>query len=468
MWAVVWGAVLAACSIPFPWSFLSPIPLAALFVVLANSPKPAQSGFWAMTVFFALHLIWLPISFWALFGPMAISFVLLFLLEGGFWAILLTIVSRISSRASERVWLLAVGWVLLEWLRHLGPFAFPWGTLGYTLAPIPVVQTADIWGTLGLSSLVTLLAAALARAYQGERRPILAMAAVWASALVYGRSRNMPQGTTQSVRLAQGNIDPIDKVKAQIDPLPVYIQLTQGPAVDVTIWPESAIYGWHLGNLLPNQLISGVGVRTSPTTVANRVLSWAGSKEVSHYDKTRLVPFGEYFPLLKAWPAAYAVIFKAFNMPMLSGTEPDTAYRSLELSGHRYGAYVCYESVFPEVAEHMVKNGALVLVNVSNDGWFGKTIGVEQHFVMGNMRAIELRRYVLRAGNVGVTAIVDPLGRVVRRIPTHQTGILDGSFQLLNGRTLYSRFGDWPVLILLGIAALGLSYRARQQKPPQA
>ncbi|MFC3862479.1 hypothetical protein ACFOPQ_17085 [Deinococcus antarcticus] len=144
LFSALLGSLLALTAVPHPWSVVTPLPLAALLLWVCTPARPRAAAarlFWGMTTFFGLHLLFLPLSFTALFGAVgALLFLPLFALEGGFYALLALMVTALLPTLPGRLWGLAFGWVLLEWLRHLGPFAFPWGTLGYTLLPTPLIQ----------------------------------------------------------------------------------------------------------------------------------------------------------------------------------------------------------------------------------------------------------------------------------------------------------------------------------------
>lgn len=444
------GAALALTAVPHPWSALTPLPLAALLAWASTPQAPravAARLFWGMTAFFSLHLLFLPLSFAGLFGVVgALLFPALFVLEGAFYALLGLLVARLTPSFLGRVWGLAFGWVILEWLRHLGPFAFPWGTLGYTLLPTPLIQVADLGGVLLASLLVTTLAGALASLARQEARPLALVLPVWGLALVYGLTRPEVVPPTHRALLVQGNLNPLDKVAGTADPLPIYARLSGAAAGTVTVWPETGISDSHLGRLPAQPLLIGVA-----RPGENRVEAWDGGP-LGAYDKRRRVPFAEYFPLREPLAPLYEQVFRALGLPNLTGLQPGQLDQPLTLGGVAYGAYVCYESVFPGVARGLVRGGATVLVNVSNDGWFNAGNGVEQHFALGRVRAIETRRFLLRAGNIGVTAVIDPKGRVTQALPIRREGALQARFAAQKRTTWYVRLGDWPV----GVAVLGL------------
>ncbi|HKZ42148.1 MAG TPA: apolipoprotein N-acyltransferase, partial [Candidatus Hodarchaeales archaeon] len=166
------------------------------------------------------------------------------------------------------------------------------------------------------------------------------------------------------------------------------------------------------------------------------LLSPSGEK-ISQYDKVHLVPFGEYVPYPKLFFFVDKISTEAGNF--LPGG--DTTVSKLE-NGHCLGTFICYEAIFPDLVRQFSHNGAEVLVNVTNDAWFGDSAAPFQHFNMARMRAIENRRYLLRAANDGISAIVSPYGEVLTTARRYDRTVLEGGFETSTSQTLYTRFGD--------------------------
>ena len=182
----------------------------------------------------------------------------------------------------------------------------------------------------------------------------------------------------------------------------------------------------------------------------NSLFSLSNSALLGRYDKQYLVPFGERWPLIDQLEGLYRGVFRLFGLPLLASTLPGAGSVPLATTLGPVAAFICYESVFPQVQRQMVAQGAQVLVLGTNDAWFGVGNGARQHFDMGRMRAIETRRWLLRAGNDGVTAGVDPYGRVVAEIPRGEGGTLAVTFELRDGATLWVRYGQWLPAVLTG------------------
>ncbi|WP_102125401.1 apolipoprotein N-acyltransferase [Deinococcus planocerae] len=459
------GALLAACGLPLPWSFLSYLPLALLLVFVTGDPTPRRLAlrmWWAGTAYSAVHLWWLTAFLAKLFGTPVLGALaaLLFALEGAFLAVMASLAARLFTSREARVWALAGGWVLLEWLRFLGPLAFPWPTLGYTLLPTPAVQIADLGGVLLGSVLVAATAAALVSFWWGRRPPLVLMSALWVAALAYGVTRVPGPGPVQPTLLLRTEFDSFGRATRQLGPaeqLEVQQRLSAARRPGETlVWSETALTRPGVPARLPEFPGPGISGLGTSQPRQNAVVSVDAARRVLSLNrKARLVPFGEYFPLYGALRPAYRVIEQAVGFE-LGGLTPARTLTPLTLNGVLYGAYVCYDSVFPWVARQLTAQGARLLVNVSNDGWYDGW-GVTQHFMMGRVRAIETRRWLVRSVNQGVAAAVNDLGQPVQVLARGE-GTLHARPRLLTGQTPYVRYGDLPAL---GLAALLLLYARR-------
>jgi apolipoprotein N-acyltransferase len=484
------GAALSAAMPPIGlwFCFLALVPL---FIIVANAERARASfwfGFYFAIGFFTLHLLWLPTSLskdfgvfiWATFPPMV-------LILGCFWGIVTYFSRLLGGRGVGTLFLIPAFWLLIEWARTHGPFAFPWGSLGYLWLGTPVAQASDLAGSYGLSLLTLVVSALIAapflqrdrrivtlgprkrsRAWLGIPISLVLLAVVW----VYGLFRlELPLPTLDhSVLLVQGNTDPLGRAQGLTDDVTVYTDLTRNAMTtlpsppSLVVWPEGAVIGESTlegddGEALRQRLQASTGNATLITGMSvgeytdegvrlgfNRVYGLSNATITDKYDKIGLVPFGERLPFFNVLLPIYRVIYPLFGIgagTVMSGeiakpiTTPDLTA----------AVYICYESVFPHIVRGQVKRGGEVLINITNDAWFGSGNGAEQHFLMGTMRAIETKRYLLRAGNDGVTAVVDPLGRVLERLERHISSSLVGEYALMKGQTLYVRWGDWIIWV---------------------
>lgn len=469
--ALLLGALLAACGLPLEWSFVAYLPLALLLLFAASAPSAREvvgRAFWSGTGYSAVHLWWLTAFLAKLFGtPVAgvLAFAL-FALEGAFLALMAAVAARLVRSREARVWVLAGGWVVLEWLRFLGPLAFPWPTLGYTLLPTPAIQIADLGGVLLGSVLVAATAAALVSFWGGRRGPLLLLSVAWIGALAYGVTRTPGQGPVQPMLTLRTEFDSFGRATRQLLPeeqLDVQRQLSAARRPgELVVWSETAVTASGEPQALPGfpaPGITGVGTPPGETPRRNSVVSVDAAGEVTaRNEKAKLVPFGEYFPLYEVLRPAYRVIETAigFTLAPIRSAQQVTP---LTLGGVRYGAYICYDSVFPWVSRQLTRQGAQVLVNVSNDGWYDGW-GVQQHFQMGRVRAIETRRWVVRSVNQGIAGAVDDLGRPRQTLRAGE-GALRVQPRLLTGQTPYTQWGDLPALLL---AALMIGYGVRLER----
>lgn len=491
------GALLTLALPPLGW-WPCAVVLAGLFAAVSNSRSAGRAfrlGFWFGLPFFAIYISWLPRSFADLLGP-------------SFWAVYPFLVLALATMwgattwagwvaagggGRRTLWLLPVAWVAVEWARTQGYFAFPWGTLGYLWLDTPVAQLASVIGVYGLSLAVTLLAALLALPLVSPRtggyepgavRLLLAPAtALLLLALAFvGGERLLPaaaEGGTAapySALLVQGNVDAFGRLAAAGQDLETHLGLTRDavrlraaddlPPYDLVIWPEGAVLGYPLDGPGSDELMrligdaapdSGliVGGRRYPGDASyNSLVAVLDGQAQDSYDKHYLVPFGERWPFLESLPGLYRAIFSALGLPMLAGTAAGDAPAPLTTNVGQVGAFICYESVFPQVQRSQVAQGARLLVLSTNDAWFARGAGGRQHFDMGRLRSIETRRWLLRAGNDGITAAVDPYGRVTAELERRATGSLDVSFGLRDDLTPWVRYGHLTIWLLGGYLLL--------------
>jgi apolipoprotein N-acyltransferase len=478
------------------WPFA--LVLVPMFFLVASSEYVRQAfwhGFFFGVGFFGLHVLWLPASFDELTGGMFwFLFPFLILILGVFWGVV-TFASRLlGGRGTGTLVLLPALWVLMEWLRTQGTFAFPWGTLGYIWLDTPLAPLASLGGVYLLSLLTTTLAALLTAPLMtgtGNRAhtsndgtgavlmPLVVALALLAAGLGYGGhqlSQYLPP-VTRTALLVQGSTDPLGRAAGYEDDLEVYLRLTENAlrreaeVPDLVIWPEGVVMRQNLMHFSSqdartriHEAARGATVITGAATLENggyynSAYSLASHQVMDRYDKVYLVPFGESAPFLNVLGPLYRMGFAWAGLHFDRGRPPGELIAPVHTPEGSAAVYICYESVFPQVARPMVAQGAEFLVNISNDAWFGKGRGAEQHFDMGRMRAVETGRYLLRAGNDGITALVDPLGRVHERLPRGPEGTLLVNFGVANHQTPYVQYGEWVILALLIYSAAVVTLR---------
>lgn len=392
---------------------------------------------------------------------------------------------RLSGKALSP-FLFVASWMALDWLRGwIGP-GFPWLYAGYASIDSPLAQLAAYGGVwlVSLGVLFTGLAfgSLLTRRWHWPV-PTLALA-FWLTAWFLPATPGVtPTGARQPVALVQANIQQSVKwqVSQQQDTRDIYAKLTAGigDKHSLVIWSESALtefyrdaQDWLEKQAAPfadagGALIAGLPryrVSQDFTPIFyNSLLVVAGGSGI--YNKQKLVPFGEYVPLA----GLIRGLIPFFDLPMSSFTAGGSNQPNLDAKGQQVAPLVCYDALFPGLVAHQA-NGSDVLLEVSDDAWFGRSAGPWQHFQMTRMRSIETGRWLLRDTNNGVTAIIDPTGRVTAALPQFTRGVLTGSYQPMSGSTPFMGWGKWlaPAITLLLFLAGWLAGRQQltQRRAP--
>ena len=406
-----------------------------------------------------------------------------------------------AAPLAARALAFAVAWSAAEWLRGNLLTGFPMNLMGTVWAPAPgMIQAAALIGVYGLGFVTVLaaaspaaLAAPAAEERAGPRRrwllPAAAfglLAALWAGGEARLALAPEPAPTGVRLRLVQANVDQSLKWRegARLAAVERHVRLSRRPgleAVDAVIWPEAAVT-YFLDESAPlrgfvseaappgGHVITGAPRRTvrEGRTAAYwnslHALTEAGAVAAT-YDKHHLVPFGEYIPLrglLALSPMTYG------ERDYSAGPGP----RTLSLPGlPPFSPLICYEAIFPGAALAERTGAAEWLLNLTNDGWFGRTAGPYQHFQAARLRAVEEGLPLVRAANTGISAVVDSYGRVVARLGLGEEGILDAPLPPALPRPPFARLGDWVLALLLAPAALAAfgpgAVRARRRRRPR-
>ncbi len=382
-------------------------------------------------------------------------------------------------------------WVGLEYVRSVALTGFPWASLGYSqYRTLPLIQIADITGVYGLSVLIAFANVVIYRIVRGMARkeggeyPVgsaLLLVLLLGATLGYGfyRLKAPERGEPLKVALAQGNI-PQD---VKWDPafqeatIAVYEKLSRQACAggcDLLVWPESAIpfylqtdlkYAARI-KLLASELKSCL-VTGSPafemegqkTRYLNSAFLLAPDGEVlGRSDKMHLVPFGEYVPLAKLLPFVSKIVAG------IGDFSPGAALTPLDTGKGKIGVLVCFEGIFPELSRAYVRAGSRLLVNITNDAWFGFSSAPYQHLSMAVFRAVENRVSLIRAANTGITAIVDSRGHVRGMTQIFKETFLTGEVRLGERGALYTRIGDLFAYLCLGGAALVALFSFKKSK----
>ena len=338
---------------------------------------------------------------------------------------------------------------------------FPWLLLGTSQVDSPLAAWAPVGGVY-LLSLITALTGTLGVELLRRRWWALApIAALWLAPLALPGQWTSPAGEPLSVALLQGNLDQSIKWSAQgqREAVNIYTALTgeQPDGIDLMVWPEVALPMFEeearpilervQSNLAPDTaLLTGI-LQRDGGDYYNSVIGLGNAE--GHYRKARLVPFGEYLPLESLLAGTIAF----FDLPMPTMTPGPEAQGPIHAAGTTIGNAICYEIIYADrVAEQA--RAAELLLTVSNDTWFGRSIGPLQHLQMARLRALENGRYLIRATSNGMTAIVDPQGSVTARAPQFQATSLRGEVRPMVGNTPFTRTGSWPIWLLAALLVL--------------
>jgi apolipoprotein N-acyltransferase len=471
--ALASGATLALSFPNYNWALLAWI-ASTLLILACWGVRPAVAplyGFLFGLVFYPVCLPWIEevmhrygnvdtIDAAGILGLMAIV--------GGLLCSLFSWGVALASRKSR---LLACAlapplWVAVEYLRASMPIiGFPWNLAGYAASGnIALVQLTTITGIWGLSLLVSgygaLLAYAILAGTQRAWKTLIVATAVLLFVALGGRDfvpRARPQYVAHLVQtnFAQSYDYPPDWMLThqadlgQLEQISVSASRRQPGLI---VWPEvPAPFTFHdaaflaramhiaqtanadfLVGIVDWKVDSGKWIATN-----SAVLLDPSGRRVFTYDKIHLVPFGEYVPL-RRW-----LTFAGKLTADIGDFTPGRAYRVGQLPGGSFGTFICYEGIFPNLVRQFTKRGAELLINMSNDGWFGRSSAPAQHLMMERVRAVENRRWLLRDTNNGFTVDVDPYGRIVAAMPTDVRGQLDAPYAFRSDLTPYARFGDW-------------------------
>lgn len=372
-------------------------------------------------------------------------------------------------------------WTGTEFLRSYVLNGFTWGFLGYSQTPfLPLVQIAELSGVYGLSFLVVLVNACI---YRGLRNRHLAypLVAVGIVALLAAGGERLGRADTPAakepvkVAVLQGNIDQYKKWDMQFrdEIRAVYDSLARSAAAekpDMIIWPETSVPGWMPGDGETMSWVSDLVRRTATYNIVGTafmgndgrqynasVLMTPRGEIAGVHKKTRLVAFGEFIPFR-------SVIGKYVNALNETGDlAPGEKPEVLTADGIGWGANICSENFFGDVTRRSVNNGADIIVNQTNDGWYGDTAQPAQHFAMNIVRAVETRRPIVVCANTGISAVVGPDGRVTKALPLFKPGYSLAQVYPSKTTTVYVRYGDLfaGACCAFGLLALGVAMRRR-------
>lgn len=516
------GAVSVLAMPPFflwPVLFMTlPVLVLQIDWAVASAPRraaahAAASAWWFAFGYFLAGLFWIGEAFlveaetFAALMPFAVI-----AMPAGlalFWAAAAAVASLVWRPGFHRIGVIAVALSIGEWLRGHILSGFPWNVLGYALtAPDVMMQSAAVLGIYGLTLLAVFIFATPMVLWIDDRQSthrapdlrrlaatiaVVSVAPLGAIAVWGLLSLAAPSGgadaTGVRLRLVQPSIPQREKWQAERQRynFEKHLELTRrSPAgdidgakdIDLIIWPEAAMPFRPLdtpgalealGAAIPEggHLVAGL-LRVEPVPLqvsrrGRRILNSLaafdrGGNPVAIYDKTHLVPFGEYLPFQEALEAIGLEQLTRVRGGFDVGPTPRPLLRIAGLPS--FAPLICYEAIFPGTVVHSVERPA-ALLNVTNDGWFGNTTGPRQHLHQARVRAVEEGLPVVRSANNGISAVFDARGRTVARLDLDVAGVIDVPLPVRLPPPFYARFGDgvFAVLMLCAVAALSLMAR---------
>ncbi len=518
-WAALAGALSVASFPKLDWSWLAWISITPLVFIIYTARKPGYaflSGYFGVAIFFAGSCPWIYTTihrYGNLSAPIAAEgFVLFLALMGFFWALFCGVGHRLARKIPKSMpWLLAFLWTAIELLRTHIPFGgFPWNLLGYTQINLASLMRLLPWGGIyaagfciaiancalaslaihanevyihhgfTTSSLIAYLKQWRCRLELGVLAVILVFA-YWPVTLPARQAGPLQACLVQPVTRfdTTWNYSYFQKFLLRMSRLSLQCRTgsmgSDGQASrSLILWPEQPAplefqlepeLRRTLAGLAPalhsDLVLEEIGFaynaqgnpdQNQPYNSALQILP--DGKAGARYDKIYLVPFGEdlplpawftHLPLIRQWTAQAGNFIPGRHIVLFPQGK------------NKFGVMICYESDFPALARQMTHRGAAWLVNLSDDGWYGNSSAIEQSLNGARARALENHRWLLRATNDGITAVIDPYGRVVAQLPRHARTILKTRFAATYRQTFYDRHGDWLAWSCLLISTLALA-----------
>jgi apolipoprotein N-acyltransferase len=478
MGAFLLGAVCVAGFAPFHLFLLPILSLAGLIRLWSDGRKDSfGTGFFFGLGFFLFGVSWVYVSLHEFGGmpmPLAILATCLFC---AFLSLYFAIAGAISdripdSKTAKPTLFIPALLALADWLRGWLFTGFPWLAFGYAQTDYsPLSGYAPILGVYGISLVSAFCAGLVHLILKKEHIKSASIAIAIVFAIGYGLEKmdwTRPEGKPVTVSLLQGNI-PQDRKwndEALSDTLDIYMRLALSSRSRLIILPETAIPMFK--NEVPEEylemlrihgmknrgdILVGLPEQISDKVYYNSVFDFGSSPELS-YRKSHLVPFGEYLPLkpFSSW------LLDLMNMPMSDFSRGRTDQKPMDSAGQKLAIDICYEDVFGEEVIRQLPE-ATMLVNVSDDAWFGDSIAPRQHLQIAQMRSMETGRTMLRSTNTGMTAIIDQKGHIVSELAPFTRGTLDGLAQGYSGSTPYILWGNHAFLLLDALMLLAILRR---------
>ena len=511
--AALTGVLLTGAFPKIGLAWLAWFALVPLLLAIANlSVKESfRIGFLAGLTHYLTLLYWV-VPVMRIYGylPLYLSIVILFLFAAVlalFPAVFCTALTAIGNTPLRCVVAIPSLWVAQEYVRSFIFTGFPWELLGHSqYLRLHLIQIADLFGVYGVSFLIALSNTAvflatlfITRKMWRDRRisksvlfyAIMLFAAGLLLTLVYGNqriktvARLTAAAPTARIAVVQPNIPQAVKWDPAFQAATVKTNIRLSLAAkpqnpDLIVWPESATPFFLFYDKEPTRrVLEGIEQCDTDFLIGSPSVAREGGnfvyynsaylirpklKTIIKYDKVHLVPYGEYVPFKKWLPFLGKVVAQVGDF------QPGEPGKTMPWEKGAIGVQICYEIIFPGLSRAMVKNNAVLLINITNDAWFGTTAGPYQHFSMTVFRAVENRRALARAANTGISGFIDPAGRILISTALLKEAVVTRTVPLISEKTFYTRFGDllalaclvgWLFVIILEFGKYGLRFRKR-------
>ncbi len=471
--AVIAGLLMPLAFAPFGFSIIALLSIILIMLCWAQISKGRAffRGWLYGLGMFGFGVSWVHISmnqFGGISVPLSIGLTILFVM---FLALYPAITGYVARRFADRgthqiarefIIIVPSVWVLFEWIKGWLFTGFPWLSVGYSQLGLPLEGLAPVFGVYGISYALALTAGLvvywLLTGKAATKFALPGILFIWgSSAILNNVDWSEPVGDPIKISMVQGNISQDQKwlPEQRIPTLKLYTELSrENWGSDLVIWPETSIPAlYHQvepflkelaqeARMNSSELLVGIPVYNIKTKQHFNSMMSLGMQE-SFYDKRHLVPFGEYLPL-KDYLGG---VIDLFDIPMSNFSSGERESTILKVAGQPAGISICYEDIFgEEIAEALPD--ATLLINTSNDAWFGDSLAPHQHLEIAQMRAYETARPLVRSTNTGVSAFINEKGRIQSASPQFETDVLTDTVQPMTGMTPYAVFTNIPVVLV--------------------
>jgi apolipoprotein N-acyltransferase len=502
---LIFSGLVLGFSCIYPDNFLAPLSVFILCVFyFLKIKKISAKDFFIVGLFFHLTSMWWLWPTMEKFGDMpSFAAFFLMLLHSVLSSVQFYLVSLVSKKISFKINeknAFVILWIIAE---LYFPRMFPWTLGNFFIIITPLSSYAEILGVIGVSLIVLIFAHLISFFIDNFTQNIFrynfvktcmallpfCILIIGGSFLNFRASEEIDKSKPIAALVVQGNLSIEEKgkqefLKVNLDRYKELSNKIFDEKVDFIIWPESVFSAWlNLETLSYNSLdgdtltaiskpllYGGLAyVRTADDAkMYNAALLWQNSTISSqYYAKRILMPFGEYVPFASTFPLIrkFTPIDKDFSMgEVLSPIKIELAEGKIVNAG----VSICYEDLSSNLSRQIVKNGAQVLVNLTNDAWYGDSPAPFQHDLLARFRAIETRRYLVRSTNTGFTTLTDPFGKIIDKIQLFQSDAKVFTFFSLNRTTLYVQYGDFPLLCLFALYLIISCYLRKSLLLPES